>query len=337
LPNRGLTDGFPLYFSHSTPTGELPRLSGLVDAIKAAADGQIEVIYDKEQIAPGGEWRRRIAFMLHACHAAVVLADDNTRQSKWVLTEAIYLSLRNQVDPHFQFIPISFLPIETEGAASGARKACAVKRTRFAEGPWGVVDLGRLQQARGATAEQIATTVVAALRSRGTLVPHQFPVDRLVLQLAPSFGGISTTLLDSVIRRAGRGQRIRAGGSLDQGRDGDHPGSGREGKALSVAGGTRRCAWQNHRTIWTTLIPVIRRGRRGPAGQRAERRSVRPARRRSDGGGGNDAARRLVASFLEIRRYITEILAQGGIGNTLSAPLRSIRAAARKFMDQHTR
>ena len=45
----------------------------------------------------------------------------------------------------------------------------------------------------------------------------------------------------------------------------------------------------------------------------------------------------VVASILEIRRYLTEILGQGGIDNTLAAPLRIIRAAARKFMDQHTR
>jgi hypothetical protein len=163
----------------------------------------IEVIYDKTWIEPGDEWRRRIAFMLHAYHAAVVLADERALASKWVLTEAIYLSLRNQIDPQFQFIPISFLPTEGEAGTAKARAARAEERAKFAEGPWGVVDLGRLQQARGATRQQIAALVVAALRSKGQLVPHQSPVDRLALQLATSFGGISDALLDAVITELG--------------------------------------------------------------------------------------------------------------------------------------
>lgn len=195
--------GFRLFVSHSTPEAELPRLGKLVQAIEAASDGAIQVIYDKNWIEPGNEWRRRIAFMLHACHAAVVVADEQALASKWVLTEAIYLSLRNQVDPQFQFIPISFLPADGQAGGAVARAARAEERAKFAEGPWGVVDLGRLQQARGATPEQVAALVVAALRSKGQLVPHQSPVDRLALQLATSFGGISDALLDAVITELG--------------------------------------------------------------------------------------------------------------------------------------
>jgi TIR domain len=195
--------GFRLFVSHSTPVAELPRLTALVAAIQAASDGAIEVVYDKTWIEPGDEWRRRIAFMLHACHAAVVLADERALASKWVLTEAIYLSLRNQVDPQFQFIPISFLPAEGDAGTAAAREARKEERAKFAEGPWGTVDLERLQQARGATPEQVATLIVAALRSKGQLVPHQSPVDRLALQLATSFGGISDALLDAVITELG--------------------------------------------------------------------------------------------------------------------------------------
>lgn len=196
--------GFRLFISHSTPPEELPRLQALVAAIEKASDGAIAVVYDKTWIEPGDEWRRRIAFMLHACHAAVVLADQRALASKWVLTEAIYLSLRNQVDPHFQFIPINFLPIDGESGSAESRAARAEERARFADGPWGAVDLGRLQQARGATVDQVASLVVAALRSKGELVEHQSPVDLLALQLASKwFGGISDALLQAVITELG--------------------------------------------------------------------------------------------------------------------------------------
>lgn len=195
--------GYRLFISHSTPPEELPRLQALVAAIEKASDGAIEVVYDKTWIEPGDEWRRRIAFMLHACHAAVVLADQRALASKWVLTEAIYLSLRNQVDPHFQFIPINFLPIDGESGSAEGRAARAEERAKFAEGAWGAVDLGRLQQARGATADQIAARVVAALRSKGQLVEHQSPVDLLALQLASRFDGISDALLEVVITELG--------------------------------------------------------------------------------------------------------------------------------------
>ena len=124
--------GFRLFVSHSTPDAERPRLTALVGAIEAAAgELPLDIIYDKEQLAPGDDWRQRIAFMLHACHAAIVLLDENARNSDWVLTESIFLSLRNQVDPDFQFIPVSFLPPldSTADALEGpcaSRQVCAL-------------------------------------------------------------------------------------------------------------------------------------------------------------------------------------------------------------------
>lgn len=41
-----------------------------------------------------------------------------------------------------------------------------------------------------------------------------------------------------------------------------------------------------------------------------------------------------VASVLEIRRFLTEQLAAGGIGDDLSGPLRAMRAACRKFLEE---
>ena len=203
--------GFRLFVSHSTPEADLPRLTALVAAIEAAAgDTELDVIYnldvmyDKEQLAPGDDWRQRIAFMLHACHAAIVILDENARKSDWVLTEAIFLSLRNQVDPDFQFIPVNFLP-KDDGTADAldARAARAAERAKFGEGTWRVVDLSRIQQARGATEQQVADLVVGALTSKGALIPYQSPVDRLALQLASSFGGVAGGLLDPVIDRFG--------------------------------------------------------------------------------------------------------------------------------------
>jgi hypothetical protein len=193
--------GFRLFVSHSTPKPKLPRLVAIVEAIKGAAgEDQVEVIFDKEQIQLGDDWRNRIAFMLHACHAAILLLDENSRNSDWVLTEAIFLSLRNQVDPQFQFIPVSLLlPEESTAESLDARAARAKERVRFGEGTWRVVDLGRLQQARGATPRELGDLVVKALRNKGNLVPHSSPVDRLALQLAVNLGGVPDALLDLVI------------------------------------------------------------------------------------------------------------------------------------------
>ena len=41
-----------------------------------------------------------------------------------------------------------------------------------------------------------------------------------------------------------------------------------------------------------------------------------------------------VASVLEIRRFLTDQLADGGIGEDLTGPMRAIRAACRKFLDE---
>ena len=171
--------GFRLFVSHSTPEADLPRLTALVAAIEAAAgDTKLDVIYTsmssttRSNRAPGDDWRQRIAFMLHACHAAIVILDENARNSDWVLTEAIFLSLRNQVDPDFQFIPVNFLPPDDGTAdALDARAARAAERAKFGEGTWRVVDLSRIQQARGATEQQVADLVVERADQQGNADP----------------------------------------------------------------------------------------------------------------------------------------------------------------------
>ena len=89
---------FRLFISHSSPTEDSrERLRELVAEIEAKSPPTpIRVLVDMEQIAGGDDWHRRIAFMLHACHAGVVLIDDAALSSTWVLAEATFLSLRQQ-------------------------------------------------------------------------------------------------------------------------------------------------------------------------------------------------------------------------------------------------
>ena len=178
--------GFRLFISHSSPSTEsAQRLTVLKEALEQrAGPGTIRVLLDVGQIEGGDDWRRRIAFMLHACHAAIVILDDAAIDSEWVLAEAIFLSLRNQVDPDF-IIPVQLLP-PADGTADAldARAARAAERAKFGEGTWRVVDLSRIQQARGGTEQAGRRSGGQRADHKGALVPYQSPVDPLALQLA---------------------------------------------------------------------------------------------------------------------------------------------------------
>src|SRR5688572_25095194 len=108
---RGLLVAYRLFLSHSSPSEEArARLVAFANALKVAPGADdLQVLYDKEQIQTGDDWRKRIAFMLHSCHGGVVIVDEAALDSPWVLAEATFLSLRHEYSPTFGFLPVSFL------------------------------------------------------------------------------------------------------------------------------------------------------------------------------------------------------------------------------------
>jgi hypothetical protein len=128
----GLLVTYRLFLSHSF------ALPGGADALsrsrrpsrKRPRPDDLRVLYDKEQIATGDDWRNRIAFMLHACHGGVVILDEAALESDWVPAEATFLSLRYEHDPTFGFLPVSFLSEEELSGARTIRTELANPTTR---------------------------------------------------------------------------------------------------------------------------------------------------------------------------------------------------------------
>jgi hypothetical protein len=175
---------YRLFLSHSSPTPETKdRLHELAQRIEThlKPGEQIKVLFDQEQITGGDDWRRRIAFMLHLCHGAVVLLDDASLQSKWVLAEATFLSFRRAWNPSFAFIPVSFLG---EKDLEEARKELAENRKLLTESPWTVVDLPAIQYVTAAAVDDVAHRIVTSLRDQGQLAACSTPADELASQLA---------------------------------------------------------------------------------------------------------------------------------------------------------
>lgn len=175
---------FRLFLSHSSPSAAAKaRLHEMKAEVEAAApDSAVRVLYDQDQIVSGDDWRRRISFMLHACHGGVVLLDEAALASKWVLVEAAFLSLRRAADDRFVFVPVSFLEDADLGSAVRARTG---ERRNPTDTAWDVVDLTSVQYVHPDSVAGAAAAVVAALNARGDLQAEASPADRLADQLAP--------------------------------------------------------------------------------------------------------------------------------------------------------
>jgi hypothetical protein len=208
---------FRLFISHSSSNSRASeqRLEALQKALVAEAKpANLTVLCDRQQIAGGDDWRDRIGFMLHVCHAAIVILDEAAIESDWVLAESTFLPLRNRVDPQFQFIPVTYLEeknsVETQERLEAARAARAAQRAQVRQGTWRVVDLDRLQYARGQQPVDVARMVVQALREKNELMAHDSPVDLLARQLTAYFRGVDAGLLDLVAEAVSKdGQQMQ--------------------------------------------------------------------------------------------------------------------------------
>jgi hypothetical protein len=196
---------FRLFVSHSNPA--LAR--DLAEALRAAAgpDSPLQVLVDSGQIAPGDDWRRRIAFMLSTCDAAVVLLDEKALRSKWVLAESMYLSVRAQYDSpdapdRFRLMPVLLMPsaryaevIAELAAEHGSSRQCT----------WEVVGLRQRQFIKLTEPATIADAVLAALHTTGGLVADLTPAEQLADQLG---GKLESAGLAALQRLAGRLQDL---------------------------------------------------------------------------------------------------------------------------------
>ncbi len=173
---------FRLFVSHSSPDdGTRARLTEFVTALERLSGGVVHVLYDAEQITQGDEWRRRIAYMLHACDAAVVLLDEAALQSEWVLAESVFLSIRHAYDPSFRLVPVSFLDKDD----LAARRAQLVQlQEAQRRSSWNVARLDDLQYAVAQSPQQVAELVIGAMRATGELVASTSLVELIAEQIA---------------------------------------------------------------------------------------------------------------------------------------------------------
>jgi hypothetical protein len=164
---------FRLFISHSNPV----VAKELAEAIREVdTDGVIEVLLDAEQIVDGDDWRRRIHFLLEACHAAVVLLDDPALTSKWVLAEATILSGRRSDDQAFRLIPIYLI---AQDDVTAVKRSMAEVHASLRRTSWDVVRFDELQGRRAEAPLEIAAHLLHTLKATCGLEPVRTPVERL--------------------------------------------------------------------------------------------------------------------------------------------------------------
>lgn len=171
---------FRLFVSHSNP-GLARQVAYAVEAIPHTA---IRVLVDSGEIGTGDDWRERICFMLGTCDAAVVLLDLSALESKWVLAEATYLSVRAGYtapgERPFRLLPASLLASDS---FSNLRAELERRHRKEGHSSWDVVALADIQYLEATDAALIAQSVVKTLSDTGGLEPEFTPMERLAQSL----------------------------------------------------------------------------------------------------------------------------------------------------------
>jgi hypothetical protein len=119
--------------------------------------GEFEVWLDQLGLAPGDQWRAKLHRWLGSCNAAIVLLDEESVRSKWLLKEATVLAWRRDIGA-----PVTIVP-----ALLGAFRA-----EDIAASPLSEIGLDWSQAARVSSselsdenAEALATRIVASVQS----------------------------------------------------------------------------------------------------------------------------------------------------------------------------
>jgi hypothetical protein len=173
-----------LFISHSSHDPGAPeRLAAIAGALKAEG---FCVLYDKEALAAGDDWRARIHAMLWECDAAVILLTPGALERPWVHKEAAILGWRAERNPNFRLIPVlqeSFVAADLDRPEYGA------------------LGLNRLQAVSG-TAEEIATEVAGVLAPLvAKLAPT--PLDLLGSAIAKALAAADAYSLEQVVQSLG--------------------------------------------------------------------------------------------------------------------------------------
>jgi hypothetical protein len=198
-----------LFLSHSAKTeaelGRLERIAGLIEEA-AGAETPIRVLFDREQISGGDDWRRRIAFLLHLCDGAAVLLDESALSSTWVWMEAVVLAMRQQIEDGFAFVPLSMIPEQALAQEPPARTV----RDLLSESEWRHLALTDIQFVDGRSERDVVERLIAALRGRGALTSRSSPAWLLADQLAPLLVGTGRVSLARLAAELGSGSRYVA-------------------------------------------------------------------------------------------------------------------------------
>jgi hypothetical protein len=251
---------FLLFVSHSSPdTAACERLQRIADAVEQVAGGTAacKVLYDKQQISVGDDWRRRIAFLLNVCHGGMVLLDRAALASQWVHAECLVMSLRQEVDPTFTLVPVALIPLDEVRAT--------LERAPEKDQPrWDLVPLLDTQMlaADQRSEEGVAADVVDRLRAKGALAAADTPAGRLADQLAPSLAAAGDASLRRLADRLGEvsaylggDNRVRAAlGLVRHVLDGGRLSSGRQ--LLGCLGSSSTFADSSRRSILEALAPL---------------------------------------------------------------------------------
>lgn len=251
---------FLLFVSHSSPdTAACERLQRISEAVekRAGAAAVCKVLYDKQQITVGDDWRRRIAFLLNVCHGGMVLLDRAALASQWVHAECLVMSLRQEVDPTFTLVPVALIPQE--------EVAETLQREPVGDEPrWDLVPLLDTQMlaAGQCSEEDLAARVVDKLRAKGALAAADTPAGRLADQLAPSLAVAGDASLRRLADRLGEvsaylggDNRVRAAlGLVSHVLDGGRLSSGRQ--LLGCLGSSPTFPDSSRRSILEALAPL---------------------------------------------------------------------------------
>ena len=129
------------------------------------------MLYDREQIRGGDDWRRRISYLMHVCDGAAVLLDRRALRSRWVRAEATFLSIRATYDPQFRLVPVAMAVPD-------------MLERRLAEPGWEPAALQHWQFVRNDDPTMLAKVIWAGLTTDGRLPSGPGPVERLADQMA---------------------------------------------------------------------------------------------------------------------------------------------------------
>ena len=157
-----------IFISHSAHEPQAGRvLNCLVEHLKPDFD----VLYDKERLKAGQEWRDELFVWMHKAHSSVILFSASALESDWVRTEASVLSWRQALDRggSFRVIPVLLDP---------------VKRSDLESKRFSPMRLTNLQLVRSGDAATIGREVSEGLHHLIKNKPPETPIEQLGRKIA---------------------------------------------------------------------------------------------------------------------------------------------------------